>query len=74
MECMQMGILFNHESPRKDTSFVLRKISSSVAQIKYGLKKKIKLGDIKSGERLGARKRFCESHVVNLSTKNQMIL
>ncbi len=56
-----MGILFNHESPRKDTSFVLRKISSSVAQIKYGLKKKIKLGDIKSERDWGHAKDFVKA-------------
>ena len=53
-----MGILFNHESPRKDTSFVLRKISSSIAQIKNGLKKKIKLGDIKAKRDWGHAKDF----------------
>jgi len=42
------GILFNHESPRKDERFVLRKISKSVAKIKLGLQKNLKLGDIKS--------------------------
>ena len=56
-----MGILFNHESPRKDTSFVLRKISSSVAQIKYGFKKKIKLGDIKSKRDWGHAKDFVKA-------------
>ncbi len=42
------GILFNHESPRKDERFVLKKIAKSVARIKYGFQKKIILGDIKS--------------------------
>ena len=40
------GILFNHESPRRGLEFVTRKISYSVAKIKYGLQKKIKLGNI----------------------------
>ena len=39
------GILFNHESPRRGLEFVTRKISYSVAKIKYGLQKKIKLGN-----------------------------
>ena len=42
------GILFNHESPRKDIQFVGRKISHSVARIKKGLQKKLKLGNISS--------------------------
>jgi len=42
------GILFNHESPRRGFEFVTRKISFGVAQIKKGLEKKIKLGNLKS--------------------------
>ena len=42
------GILFNHESPRRGFEFVTRKISLSVARIKKGLQKKIKLGNINS--------------------------
>ena len=40
------GILFNHESPRRGFEFVTRKISSSVAKIKYGKQKYIYLGNI----------------------------
>jgi GDPmannose 4,6-dehydratase len=43
-----IGILFNHESPRRGFEFVTRKISFAVARIKKGLQKKIKLGNIKS--------------------------
>ena len=42
------GILFNHESPRRGYEFVSRKISFSVANIKKGLQKKLKLGNLKS--------------------------
>jgi len=52
------GILFNHESPRKDDRFVLRKISKSVARIKFGLQKKIFLGDIKSKRDWGHAKDY----------------
>src|SRR5881296_4415532 len=31
------GILFNHESPRRGHEFVTRKVTSTVARIKYGL-------------------------------------
>tara|TARA_B100000029_G_scaffold315263_1_gene307701 strand:+ start:3146 stop:4123 length:978 start_codon:yes stop_codon:yes gene_type:complete len=55
------GILFNHESPKKDPRFVLRKISSSVAKIKMGLQKKIKLGDLKAKRDWGHAKDFAHA-------------
>ena len=42
------GILFNHESPRRGLEFVTRKISRSVAKIKLGQQKKLKLGNLDS--------------------------
>ena len=55
------GILFNHESPRKDERFVLRKIAKNVARIKYGYKKKLFLGDIKSKRDWGHAKDFANA-------------
>ena len=52
------GILFNHESPRRDLDFVSRKISYGVARIKKGLQKKIILGNIKSSRDWGHAKDF----------------
>jgi GDPmannose 4,6-dehydratase len=40
------GILFNHESPRRGHEFVTRKVSTSVAQIKLGLAKEVRLGNL----------------------------
>jgi GDPmannose 4,6-dehydratase len=40
------GILFNHESPRRGETFVTRKITRGVAQIKAGLQDKIYLGNL----------------------------
>jgi len=40
------GILFNHEGPRRGFEFVTRKISSTVARIKLGLAKELKLGNL----------------------------
>jgi GDPmannose 4,6-dehydratase len=40
------GILFNHESPRRGLEFVTRKISNSVARIKLGLEKELRLGNL----------------------------
>jgi GDPmannose 4,6-dehydratase len=40
------GILFNHESPRRGETFVTRKITRALARIKYGLQKKLYLGNL----------------------------
>lgn len=40
-----LGILFNHESPRRGIEFVTRKITNAVARIKHGLQKKLALGE-----------------------------
>src|SRR3989344_2012073 len=40
------GILFNHESPVRGKQFVTRKITDGAARIKYGLAKKINLGNL----------------------------
>ncbi len=40
------GILFNHESPRRGIEFVTRKITHTVAQIKLGLAKELRLGNL----------------------------
>jgi len=42
------GILFNHESPRRGLEFVTRKITSTVARIKHGLAKELRLGNLES--------------------------
>ena len=40
------GILFNHESPRRGKTFVTRKISQAVANIKLGKQDKLYLGNL----------------------------
>lgn len=42
------AILYNHESPRRGTNFVTRKITSQAAKIKLNLQNKLELGDISS--------------------------
>lgn len=42
------GILFNHESPRRGENFVTRKITRAVGRIKYGLQKKLYLGNLEA--------------------------
>lgn len=42
------GILYNHESPRRGTQFVTRKITRAAAAISLGLQEELVLGDLKS--------------------------
>jgi GDPmannose 4,6-dehydratase len=42
------GILFNHESPRRGLEFVTRKVTYGAAQIKLGLAKELRLGNLDS--------------------------
>jgi GDPmannose 4,6-dehydratase len=40
------GILYNHESPRRPTEFLPRKVSTAVARISAGLQDELLLGDL----------------------------
>jgi GDPmannose 4,6-dehydratase len=40
------GILFNHESPRRGTEFVTRKVTRAAARIAKGLQQEVKLGNL----------------------------
>jgi GDPmannose 4,6-dehydratase len=40
------GILFNHESPRRGETFVTRKITRAIAQMRLGKQKKLYLGNL----------------------------
>ena len=40
------GILFNHESPRRGTEFVTRKVTDAVARIKLGHAREVRLGNL----------------------------
>ncbi len=64
------GILFNHESPRRGFEFVTRKISQSVAKIKKGLQKKLKLGNIKAKRDWGYAKDYVEAMWLMLQQEN----
>jgi len=64
------GILFNHESPRRDMAFVTRKISYGVAKIKKGLQKKISLGNVKSSRDWGHAKDFVNAMWLMLQQDN----
>jgi len=55
------GILFNHESPLRGLEFVTRKISNSVAKIKLGLEKELKLGNLEAKRDWGYAPEYVES-------------
>ena len=42
------GILFNHESPRRGTTFVTNKVVKTAVEIKYGIKTTLELGNLDS--------------------------
>lgn len=54
------GILFNHESPRRDQTFVSRKITSAIARIHAGLQDKLILGNLDAQRDWGYAKDFVE--------------
>eukprot|EP00979_Chaetoceros_neogracilis_P015907 scaffold6671_cov286-Chaetoceros_neogracile.AAC.2 len=54
------GILFNHESPRRGRTFVTRKITTAVANIKCGYDKCLYLGNIDSKRDWGHAKDYVE--------------
>ena len=63
------GILFNHESPRRGFEFVTRKISHSVARIKFGLQKELFLGNIKAKRDWGHAKDYVKAMWLMLQQK-----
>ena len=63
------GILFNHESPRRGFEFVTRKISSSVAKIKYGKQKYLYLGNINAKRDWGHAKDYVKAMWLMLQQK-----
>ncbi len=55
------GILFNHESPRRGENFVTRKITMSVAAIKQGREKELRLGNLDAKRDWGYAKDYVEA-------------
>ena len=55
------GISFNHESERRGTEFVTRKITKSVAEIKLGKKDFIELGNLEISRDWGYAPDFVEA-------------
>ena len=63
------GILFNHESPRRGFEFVTRKISHAVARIKFGLQKKLELGNMNAKRDWGHARDYVEAMWLMLQNK-----
>ena len=55
------GILFNHESPLRGVEFVTRKITYSLARIKYGLQDKLILGNLDAKRDWGYAPEYVEA-------------
>jgi len=55
------GILFNHESPRRNETFVTRKVTRSAAAIKLGLRSKLFLGNLEAKRDWGYAPEYVEA-------------
>ena len=55
------GILFNHESPRRGETFVTRKIARAAAHIKFGLQRKLYLGNLDARRDWGYAPEYVEA-------------
>jgi GDPmannose 4,6-dehydratase len=55
------GILFNHESPRRGETFVTRKITRALANIKAGLQDALYLGNLDAKRDWGYAKEYVEA-------------
>jgi GDPmannose 4,6-dehydratase len=63
------GILFNHESPRRGLEFVTRKITSTVAKIKLGMTKELRLGNLNARRDWGYAGDYVEAMWLMLQQK-----
>jgi len=64
------GISYNHESPRRNPSFISRKISMAVAKIFCGLDNKIEIGNINAIRDWGYAPEYVEAMWKMLNNKN----
>tara|TARA_Y100001970_G_scaffold293656_1_gene442006 strand:- start:1029 stop:2078 length:1050 start_codon:yes stop_codon:yes gene_type:complete len=64
------GILFNHESPRRGETFVTKKVVRGLVRIKYGIDKKLFLGNLDAKRDWGHAKDYVEAMWKILQQKN----
>jgi GDPmannose 4,6-dehydratase len=63
------GILFNHESPRRGDTFVTKKIVNALVNCKFGLQKKLFLGNIYARRDWGHARDYVEAMWLMLQKK-----
>ncbi len=63
------GILFNHESPKRGETFVTKKITKGLTKIKFGLQKKLYLGNLDAKRDWGHAKDYVEAQWLILQQK-----
>jgi GDPmannose 4,6-dehydratase len=65
-----VGILYNHESPRRPPPFVSRKIARAAAEIKLGASRKLVLGSLSAAVDWGAAEDYVDAmaRIVRLDT------
>lgn len=70
------GILFNHESPRRGTEFVTRKITQAAALIKRGRANELRLGNLEARRDWGFAGDFVEAMwlMLQLETPDDFII
>ena len=64
------GILFNHESPRRGSTFVTRKITKAAARIRLGLQDKLYLGNLEAKRDWGFAGDYVEAMWIMLQQDN----
>lgn len=57
---VSVGILYNHESPRRSTEYLTRKVTNAVARIKLGKQSKLQLGDLSAKIDWGFAREYME--------------
>ena len=65
-----LGILFNHESPHRGLEFVTRKITYTLARIKFKKQEKLRLGNIHAKRDWGFAGEYVETMWTMLQQKN----
>ncbi len=63
------GILFNHESPRRGSTFVTKKITEALVKIKLGLQDKFFLGNLEAKRDWGYAKDYVEGMWLMMQAK-----
>jgi GDPmannose 4,6-dehydratase len=58
---LSSGIAYNHESPRRPTEFVTRKVTRAAAAIKLGLQDELRVGDLNATRDWGHAADFVEA-------------